>query len=138
MANMARAATADRGEIVRLIGLGVAVLLEGGAVTSAVLRSAALPLGIFYPNVLSVAVFLLPSIVGLLSRRLETAILLAVLPFWALALVYLALFAPVWNVDLFQLGVLAGRVGGSSVLLGALGAVGWLLRRVLSGKGVMA
>lgn len=126
----------DRGEIIRLSALGVAVLLEGAAVVSAVLRSAALPLGIFYPNVISVAVFVLPTIVGLLSRRLEAALLLAVLPFWALALVYITIYAPIWNVDLFQLGVLASRVGGSSVLLGVLGTLGWLLQRVLRGKGV--
>jgi hypothetical protein len=126
----------DRGEIIRLSALGLAVLLEGGAVVSAVLRSAALPLGIFYPNFISVAVFVLPAIVGLLSRRLEAALLLAVLPFWALALVYVTIYAPVWNVDLFQLGVLASRVGGSSVLLGVLGTLGWLLRRVLRGQGV--
>src|SRR5579859_4530848 len=132
-AQAARPAPLDRGEINRLSLLGFVVLLEGGAVISAVLRSASIPLGVFYPNVLSVAVILLPSVVGLLSRRLEVAILLAVLPFWALALVYSALFAPVWNVDLFQLGILASRVGGSSVLLGALGALGWLVRRVRRG-----
>lgn len=126
----------ERGEIIRLSALGVAVLLEGGAVVSAVLRSAALPLGIFYPNFISVAVFVLPAIVGLLSRRLEVALLLAVLPFWALALVYVTIYAPIWNVDLFQLGVLASRVGGSSVLLGVLGSLGWLLRRVLRGQGI--
>ena len=125
----------DRGEIIRLSALGVAVLLEGAAVVSAVLRSAALPLGIFYPNFISVAVIVLPSVVGLLSRRLETALLLAVLPFWALAVVYSALYAPVWYQDLFQVGVLAGRVGGASVLLGVLGTLGWLLRRVLRGAG---
>lgn len=126
----------ERGDIIRLGALGVAVLLEGGAVVSAVLRSAALPLGIFYPNFISVAVLVLPAIVGLLSRRLEVALLLAVLPFAALALVYVAIYAPVWNVDLFQLGVLASRVGGSSVLLGVLGTLGWLLQRVLRGKGI--
>ena len=136
MATTTRAAGMDRGETLRLVALGAVVLLEGGAVVSAVLR-AAVPLGVFiYPNILSVAVFLLPTAVGLLSRRLEVAILFAILPFWALALVYLAVFAPVWNVDLFQLGVLASRVGGSSVLLGVLGSLGWLLRRVLQGRGI--
>jgi hypothetical protein len=133
---MASMAKLDRGEIIRLSALGVAVLLEGGAVISAILQIAALPLGIFYPNFISVAVIALPFIVGLLSRRLETALLLAALPFFALAVVYSALYAPVWNLDLSQLGVLASRVGGSSVLLGALGALGWLLRRVLRGAGI--
>lgn len=128
----------ERGDILRLSGLGVAVLLEGGAVVSAVLRSAALPLGVFYPNFISVAVFVLPTIVGLLARRLEAALLLAVLPFYALALVYVTIYSPIWNVDLFQLGVLASRVGGSSVLLAALGAVGWLVQRLLRGKGIAA
>ena len=136
MATTTRAAGMDRGETLRLAALGFVVLLEGGAVISAVLR-AQVPLCVFiYPNILSVAVFVLPTVVGLLSRRLEVAILFAILPFWALALVYLAIFAPVWNVDLFQLGILASRVGGSSVLLGVLGSLGWMLRRVLRGGGL--
>jgi hypothetical protein len=50
--------------------------------------------------------------------------------------IYVAVFAPPWNVDLFQLGVLAGRMAAATVLLGSLGVIGWLLRRVLVGRTV--
>jgi hypothetical protein len=84
-----------------------------------------------YPNVVSVAVFVLPSLVGLLSRRLATALLFGILPFWALAVVYLAVFAPIYVIDLIQLGVLAERVAATSILLALLAALGWVLRSVL-------
>lgn len=123
----------DRSTLWQLITLTLVVLLESFAVISIVLRTSFLPLGPIYPNIVSVAVFVLPVVVGLLSRRLELAVLLAVLPFWALAVVYLAVFAPLWYVDLFQIGVLASRVAGATVLLGSLGLFGWLLRRVIPG-----
>ncbi|HEV7126472.1 MAG TPA: hypothetical protein VGN32_03405 [Ktedonobacterales bacterium] len=126
-------AITQRGEIIRLVGLGVAVLLEAGAVLSVVLRAAFLPLGGLYPPVISVAIFVLPAIVGLLTRRFEVAVLLAVLPFWTLAIVYLAIRQPVWNIDLYSLGILASRVAGFTFLLGALGTLGWFLRRVIRG-----
>lgn len=119
----------EQGQLARLVALGVTVLLEGFAVLSVVLQVAFFPLGI-YPNIVSVAVFVLPSLVGLLSRRLEVALLLAVAPFWTLAVIYLAIFKPVWDLDLLQLGVLASRVASLTILLGALGALGWLVRRV--------
>ena len=59
------------------------------------------------------------------------AIVLTVLPFFVLSVVYTAIYAPVWNIDLFQLDVLAGRVAGAAVLLGGFGWFGWLLRRIL-------
>jgi hypothetical protein len=120
----------DRGEWIRLSALGIAVVLEGAALVSVILNISLLPIRI-YPNIVSVAVFVLPSLVGLLARRLEIAILLALLPFYALAVVYSILFAPVWNVDLFSLGVLVQRVANTSVMLGVLGVIGWLLRRVI-------
>lgn len=123
----------DRAALWQLIALAVAVLLESFAVISIVLRTSFLPLGPIYPNLVSVAVFVLPVVVGVLSRRLEIAVLLAVLPFWALSVVYLAVFAPLWYVDLFQIGVLAERVAGATILLGSLGLFGWLLRRVIPG-----
>lgn len=121
----------DRGEVLRLIGLGIAVILESAALTSLILRLALLPFGDAYPPIVSVATFMLPSVVGLLARRLEVAVLLAILPFWILAVVYLGGFATPWNVDLFSLGLLAERVAGFTALLGLLGLFGWLVRRLL-------
>jgi hypothetical protein len=92
-----------------------------------------LPIGTVYGNIVSVAVFVLPTVIGLLARRFEAAILLAVLPFWLIAVVYLARYAPPWNLDLFSLGPLAGRVAAATFLLGGLGFLGWLLRRALFG-----
>jgi hypothetical protein len=120
----------ERGELLRLIALGIAVLLEGVALLSVILNITFVPIKV-YPSIASVAVFVLPSIVGLLARRLEVAILLSLLPFYTLAVVYSLLFQPVWNVDLFTLGVLVQRVANTSVLLGVLGVMGWLLRRVI-------
>lgn len=121
------------GEVARIIGLSVVVLLEGAATLSIALHAAFLPLGAAYPYVISAASWVLPVLVGVLSRRAEAAVLLAVLPLWLLALVYVAVFAPVWNVDLFTLGVQAGRTAGVTFLLGGLGFFGWLIRRVVFG-----
>ena len=123
----------ERGELYRLIALNLAVLLEGAALLSIILRIGLLPIGTVYGNIVSVAVFVLPTVVGLLARRFEAAILLAVLPFWLIAVVYLARYAPPWNVDLFSLGPLAGRVAAATFLVGGLGYLGWLLRRALFG-----
>ena len=120
----------ERGELMRLIALGIAVVLEGAALVSVILNITLVPIKI-YPSIVSVAVLVLPSIVGLLARRLEVAVLLALLPFYTLAVVYSILFQPVWNVDLFTLGVLVQRVANTSVLLGVLAVIGWLLRRVI-------
>jgi hypothetical protein len=120
----------ERGELLRLIALGIAVVLEGVALLSVILNITFVPIKV-YASIVSVAVFVLPSIVGLLTRRLEVAILLALLPFYTLAMVYSILFQPVWNVDLFTLGVLVQRVANTTVLLGALAVIGWLLRRVI-------
>lgn len=127
-------AQVNRGEALRLVGLVLVVLLEGAATLSVVLKAAFLPIGTAYPYVISAASWVLPVLVGLLSRRFEAAVLLAVLPLWLLALVYLAVFAPVWNVDLFTLGVQAGRTAGVTFLVGGLGFFGWLIRRVLFGE----
>jgi hypothetical protein len=117
----------------RVIILGIAVVLESLAVLSVAEHLELAPLGTFYPNLISVAVFLLPSLVGLLSQRLTVALLLAALPFWALAVVYLVVARPLWDIDLFSIGALAQRAAGVSVLLLALGLAGWLLRRVIPG-----
>src|SRR5438309_12065605 len=85
--------------IFRLIGLGGLVILEGLAALSAMLNIVFLPIGSIYPNVASVAVLILPAIVGAFSRRLDVAIVLAVTPFFVLALVYTTVYAPVWNID---------------------------------------
>lgn len=125
--------TINRGELLRILGLSVVVLLEGAATVSIALHAAFLPIGAAYPYVVSAASWVLPVLVGVLSRRFEAAVLLAVLPVWLLALVYLAAYAPVWNVDLFTLGVQAGRTAGVTVLLGSLGFFGWLIRRAVFG-----
>ncbi|MGZ3675884.1 MAG: hypothetical protein ACXVCO_16385 [Ktedonobacterales bacterium] len=116
--------------IVRLVALGALVILEGLAVVSTVLNLVFLPLGPVYPNIASVSILIIPTIVGAVSRRLEVAIVLAVTPFFVLALVYTTVYAPVWNIDLFQLGVLAGRVAGAVFLMGGLGAFGWMVRGI--------
>jgi hypothetical protein len=122
------------GDGIRLAILSALTLLEGLAVVSTVLNLVFLPLGTIYPNVASVTVLVLPVLIGALSIRLEVAIVLTVLPFFVLAVVYTATRAPVWNIDLFQLGVQAGRVAGGAFLLGGLGAFGWLLRRIFTGN----
>ena len=120
----------DPSDAIRLTALGALVLLEGIAVVSLALNVVFLPLGTIYPNIASVTILVLPVAIGLLSQRFEVAIVLTVLPFFVLAVVYTTLYAPVWNIDLFQLGVLAGRVAGVAFLLGGLGWFGWLLRRI--------
>jgi len=133
---MMRLGSLGRGEALRFAALGVAVILEGGALLSVLLHSQFFVLGTFYPGFISLSVFVLPSIVGVLSRRLEVAVVLALLPFWITAVVYLASRAPVWDVDLVQLGVLAERVASTSVLLGVLGTFGWLIQRIVTGRAV--
>ena len=122
--------TKGQSDIIRLIVLGVLVILEGLALVSTVLNIVFLPFGVVYPSFASVAILILPVLVGLVSQRFEVAIVLTVLPLLVLAVVYTAAFAPVWNIDLFQLGVLAGRVAGGLFLLSGLGYFGWLLRRI--------
>jgi hypothetical protein len=126
----------SRGELYRLIGIGVAVLLEGVAILSVALGTEFFTLGTIYPNIISVSLFLLPSIIGLLARRLEAAVLLTTLPWWITSVIYLAEFGAVWNIDLLQLGVLAGRVAAMAILLGFLGIFGWLVRRLLTHRTV--
>jgi hypothetical protein len=122
------------GELLRLGGLGLAVLLEGAAILSIVLNSEFLVTGKFYPNVVSVLLFIMPTVIGLLSKRLVTALVLAALPWWVTSVIYLAEFGTIFNVDLFQLGVLAGRVAGMVVLLFALALFGWAIRAVFFRK----
>ena len=122
--------TTGQSDIIRLIVLGVLVILEGLAMVSTVLNIVFLPFGVVYPNIASASILILPVLVGLVAQRFEVAIVLTVLPLLVLAVVYTVAFAPVWNIDLFQLGVLAGRVAGAIFLLGGLGYFGWLLRRI--------
>lgn len=122
--------TTGQRDIIRLIVLGVLVILEGLAMVSTVLNIVFLPFGVVYPNIASASILILPVLVGLVAQRFEVAIVLTVLPLFVLAVVYTVAFAPVWNIDLFQLGVLAGRVAGAIFLLGGLGYFGWLLRRI--------
>jgi amino acid permease len=125
-------AAVRRNDVIRLVALGLLVILEGFAVVSTVLNVVFVPLGTAYPNVASVTILVLPVIIGLIARRVEVAVVLTVLPFFVLALVYTAVYAPVWNIDLFQLGVMAERVAGAAFLLGGLGAFGWMSRRIFN------
>lgn len=120
-------------DLPRLTLLAAAVVLEAIVVLSAVLQTAFLPLGDAYARVISLAVFVLPTLVGLLSQRFEAAIVLAVLPFWTTVLIYVGVYAPIYNTDLVQLGALIGPVAGSSFMLGGLGLFGWLIRRASMG-----
>jgi len=122
------------GELLRLAGLGAAALLEGAAILSIILNSEFLVTGKFYPNVISVLLFVMPTVIGLLSGRLVTALALAALPWWVTSVIYLAEFGAVWNIDIFQLGVLAGRVAGMIVLLFALALFGWAIRAIFFRK----
>jgi hypothetical protein len=116
-------------DIVHAVILAIVVILEAVALLSVVLRSALTPT--VYPNIASVAVYLLPGVVGLFARRLESAILLAELPFVVLVAVYLAVTATPYIVDLTTLGLFAGRIAAPMFLFGGMAALGWLLRRVL-------
>jgi hypothetical protein len=117
----------------RTIILGAAVILESFAVLSVAEHVQLLPIGPIYANFVSVALILLPTLVGFLSRRWEVALLFATLPFWALAVVYLVITRAVWDLDLFGIGALGQRAAAISVLLLVLGFGGWLLRRVIPG-----
>ena len=119
-----------RNNIIQMIALIVLVLLEGLAIISAALDLVFLPLGSVYPNVASLLILLLPIAIGAISRNWEVAIVAAALPFLVLAVVYTTIYAPAWNIDLFQLGVLAMRVAGAEFLFGGLGFFGLLLRNV--------
>lgn len=121
-----------------LLLLALVTLLEGLALVSVILQVQLLPLGTFYPNIISVAIYLLPTLVGFTARHLESAIVLAVLPFWVMMLIYFAAYAPAYESELYQLGVLAQRVAFATLLLGLLGAFGWLLRRVTLARIVRA
>jgi hypothetical protein len=121
-----------RAPVGRVLALTVVILLESLAILSIVLRITYLPmLAPIYPNIVSVAAYLLPGVVGLLTQRLETAILLAVAPYVVLVAIYQAIYALPWLVDLNTLGDLAGRVAGPIFLFGGVGALGWLLRRAI-------
>src|SRR5260370_11349531 len=92
----------ERGELYRLIALNLAVLLEGAALLSILLRIGLLPIGTVYGNIVSVAVWVLPTVVGLLARRFEAAILLAGLPFWLIPVCYLPPHTPPRTFTLFR------------------------------------
>src|SRR6185312_3839046 len=98
--------TTSRNDLIRLIVLGILVILEGLALVSTALNIVFLPLGVVYPNVASAAILILPVAIGLASKRWELALVLTVLPFLVLAAVYTTRYAPIWNMDIFQLGVL--------------------------------
>jgi hypothetical protein len=128
----------SRNDIIRLVALGAAVLLEGLAVLSIVLKQQFFSLGGIYANVVSVAVFVLPLVVGVLSRRLTGAIFLATLPFLITSVIYLGFFGDPFNIDLFQLGVLAGRVAAIGILLALLATLGWIARKATFDRNAVA
>jgi hypothetical protein len=124
----------SRREIVRLIALIVIDLIEAVAALSVVLRAEFVPLGAAYPAVVSAVIILMPTLVGLLSRRWEAAMVVGVLPFWVLGVVYQIVYVPVWNLDLLSIGnVLTPFVAVSAFALG-LSYLGWLLRRIFFGR----
>ena len=127
---MIKQASLARNDMIRLIALGLLVILEGLMVFSTVLNVVFVPIGTAYPNIASLSILILPVLVGLLAKRVEVAVVLTVLPFFVLAVIYTTIYAPVWNIDLFQLGTLSGRVAGAAFLLGGLGTFGWMLRRI--------
>jgi hypothetical protein len=50
-------------------------------------------------------------------------------------LIYVGVYAPIYNTDLLQIGTLAGPVAASSFMLAALGLLGWLIRRTVTARG---
>src|SRR5260370_7181461 len=90
-------------DVIRLGAVGVLVVLEGLVMVSTVLNIVLLPLGTVYPNIASVAILVLPVIIGALSLRVEVAVVLTVLPFFFLAVVYPAPFPPAPNTHLLSL-----------------------------------
>jgi hypothetical protein len=121
----------SRDDIIRYIVQGVLTIIEGFTVVSVALNLVFLPIGTAYPNIASAAILILPVLVGSFSKRVEVAVVLAVLPFFILALVYTTVYTPIWNIDIVYLGTLAGRISGAAFLLGGLGAFGWMLRRII-------
>jgi hypothetical protein len=118
----------------RTVVLGIIVVLEGLVLLSVVLHVDLLPFALFdtiYPNIVSLLIIVLPLVIGILTPRWEWAVVLAVLPFLVLAIIYSTVYAPVWQIDLFQLGLLAQRVAGMLFLLGGLSFAGWLGRRAV-------
>src|SRR5260370_22920177 len=94
----------ERGELYRLIALNLAVLLEGAALLSILLRIGLLPIGTVYGNIVSGAVWVLPTLVGLLARRFEAAILLAGVPLSPLAGGFPSPYPPPRHLHLFLVG----------------------------------
>lgn len=116
--------------VTRLIILAVLVVLEGLAIISIALQAPLLPVP-DYAHIISVVVYVLPVAVGFATQRIEAAIVLALLPLYVFVIIYLAIFAVPWTVDLFTVGTLAGEAAGPTILFGALGALGFLLRRAV-------
>lgn len=112
------------------VTLAIVVVLQSFAIVSIVLRTTYLPIFVgIYPNIVSVAAYFLPVVVGLLTERVENAVLLAVAPVVVLIAIYQAIYPLPWFVDLNTLGDLAGQVAGPIFLFGGLATIGWLLRR---------
>jgi hypothetical protein len=129
---MMKSASAGTGNpILRWSVLVLLVILEGAVIASAALNLVFLQAGSVYPNIASIAILILPLLIGGFSTEWEIAVVATTLPYLILIAVYTAVYAPVFNIDLYQLGVLAGRVAGGGFLFGGLGFFGLVLRRVI-------
>ena len=136
---MFKSARAGNSDILRMSVLLLLVIIEGAVIASAALNVVFLQAGSLYPNLASIAILVLPLLIGGFSKQWEIAVVAATAPYLVLIIVYTAVYAPVFNIDLYQLGVLAGRVAGGGFLFGGLGALGLILRHVIlretGGKG---
>lgn len=121
----------SRSDILRISVLGLLVIIEGAVIASAALNLVFLQAGSVYPNIASIAILILPLLIGGLSKQWEIAIVASTLPYLVLIAIYTSVYAPVFNIDLYNLGVLAGRVAGGGFLFGGLGYLGLLLRRII-------
>lgn len=121
----------SRGDILRVSLLTLLVIIEGAVIASAALNLVFLQAGSFYPNIASIGILILPLLIGGFSKNWEIAIVAATLPYLVLIAIYTSVYAPVFNIDLYALGQLAGRVAGGGFLFGGLGYFGLLLRHVI-------
>lgn len=86
--------------------------------------------------VVTLAFYLLPFLIGFLAKRWETAVFSATLPAWLSLGIYIAGTSIQSGVFAFLKGQQPGYLVQTLELFAALGAFGWLARRVLFTKSV--
>lgn len=81
----------------------------------------------------SIAIFVLPSVIGLFCRRWQTALVLALLPWWLTVIAHAGTFfgprfggGPIFAAPFWLDSALLGVLLLSLALFAALGALGWL------------